>query len=91
MKSVLTTAALIACFSVPQPAWAAFCNVDTIETVSSDGEFIILESGKRYDVDASDEVTVSSWQEGDDVLVCNGHTIIEGGERVEVTPHVDRS
>jgi hypothetical protein len=57
--------------------------------VSEDGDLIVLVSGEAYDVMAGDEVTAALWQEGDDVLVCDG-TIInkdESGEKIEVTPH----
>jgi hypothetical protein len=78
---------LFAC-SLAEPAWAA-CDDDTIDTLSEDGDLIVLSSGESYDVAPGDETTASTWQEGDDVLVCGG-TIInkdENGEKIEVTPH----
>jgi hypothetical protein len=74
--------------ALASPSWAA-CYSDTIDTLSEDGDMIILSSGEAYDISSGDESTAASWQEGDDVLVC-GDTIIdkdENGERVEVTPH----
>jgi D-lyxose ketol-isomerase len=70
------------------PAWAA-CDEDTIETVSEDGDLIILTSGQDYDVTPGDDATASLWLEGQSVLVC-GDTIInkdDDDEQVEVTPH----
>ena len=67
----------------------AACEEDTIETISSDGDLIILQSGASYDVASGDESTASGWQEGDDVLIC-GETMIDkdqGSEQVEITPH----
>lgn len=78
---------LLAAFASPA---LAGCDEDTIDTVSSDGDLIVLASGEQYDVDAGDESTSASWQEGDNVLVCGGDVIIdkdEGGEQVDVTLH----
>jgi hypothetical protein len=74
--------------SLAEPTWAA-CIEDSIDTVSEDGDLIILTSGQSYDVMAGDASTAAQWQEGDDVLVC-GDTIInkdERGEKIEVTLH----
>jgi hypothetical protein len=79
---------VMAAASFIAPAWAR-CDRDSIETISEDGDLIILASGDKYDVAPSDEATAADWQEGDDVLVC-GDTIIDRdrhGERVEVTAH----
>ena len=79
---------LIAAASFIEPAWAR-CDRDSIETISADGDLIILTSGDKYDVAPSDEATAAEWQEGDDVLVC-GDTIIDKdqhGEHVDVTAH----
>jgi hypothetical protein len=57
---------------------------DIIDTVSSDGEHIIMQSGQVYQSD--DPGTSSSWQSGDDVVVTPDDTIInrdEGGESVD--------
>ena len=67
----------------------ASCDEDTIETISSDGDLIVLGSGESFDVEAGDEATSALWVEGDNVLIC-GYTIIDkdqDDERVEVTPH----
>ena len=72
---------------VTQQASAA-CEEDSIDTVSEDGETIILSSGAVYQVDLSEEVDAASWQSGEDVLVCNDAVIInkdENAERVSVT------
>jgi hypothetical protein len=65
------------------------CDEDSIETISSEGDLIVLVSGAAYDVAAGDEITSSLWQEGDNALVC-GDTIVDkdqNGEHVDVTPH----
>lgn len=57
---------------------------DTIDTVSSDGEHIIMQSGQVYQSD--DPGTSSTWQSGDDVVITADDTIIntdEGGESVD--------
>jgi len=64
MNLLCTMLVLIA---LVQPSWAA-CDEDTIETISGDGDLIVLHSGQEYDVDSSDEATASTWSEGDDVL-----------------------
>src|SRR5258708_31930062 len=72
---------------VTQPAVAA-CDEDSIDTVSEDGETIILSSGAVYQVDLSEQVDTGSWQSGEDVLVCNDAVIInkdENAERVSVS------
>lgn len=59
---------------------------ETIDTVSSDGEHIIMQSGQVYQSD--DAGTSSTWQSGDDVVITPDDTIInkdEGGESVEGT------
>jgi hypothetical protein len=84
---VIGLLALLA-FVVAVPARAA-CDEDSIETVSEDGDLIVLTSGATFDVGSGDDVTASEWHEGDDVLVC-GDTIInkdENGEQIEVTAH----
>ncbi len=73
----------IVCFSAV-PSRAA--ETDTIDTVSEDGEHIIMESGQTYQSD--DPGTSESWQSGDDVVITNDDTIInkdEGGESVDGT------
>ena len=80
-------AILILASLVTQQASAA-CEEDSIDTVSEDGETIILTSGAVYEVDVSDQVDVGSWASGEDVLVCNDAVIInkdENAERVSVT------
>ena len=80
-------AALIAL--VPHPAFAG-CDADTIETVSQDGDLIVLQSGASYDVDVSDQSTASQWTENQDVLVCRGRKIVnkdENRESVDVSEH----
>lgn len=73
----------------PHPAFAA-CDEDTIQTVSRDGDLIVLQSGASYDVDESDQSTASEWSENQDVLVCHGNKIVnmdENGESVDVSEH----
>jgi hypothetical protein len=59
---------------------------DTIDTVSSDGEHIIMQSGQVYQSD--DPGTSSTWQSGDDGVITPDDTIIntdEGGDSVDGT------
>ena len=70
------------------PAMAS-CDEDTIDTVSSDGDLVILSSGDAFDVAAGDDATASTWNEGDSVLMC-GDVIInkdDSGAKVAVSPH----
>jgi hypothetical protein len=70
------------------PAMAS-CDEDTIDTVSEDGDLIVLSSGGSFDVMAGDEVTASTWNEGDTVLMC-GDVIInkdDNGAKIDVSPH----
>ena len=66
--------------SLASPAFAA-CDEESIDTVSEDGDLIILASGEAFNVMAGDEATAALWQAGDDVLVC-GDTIINKDEQV---------
>jgi len=59
-------------------------DTDTIDTVSSDGSTIIMQSGQTYDSD--DPGTSASWQSGDDVVITNDDKIVntdENGESVD--------
>ena len=59
---------------------------DTIDTVSSDGDHIIMQSGQVYQ--SGDPGTSSTWQSGDDVVITPDDTIInkdESGESVDGT------
>jgi hypothetical protein len=79
---------LVLALVLAQQAFAA-CDEDSIDTVSEDGETIILSSGGVYQVDVSDQVDVASWLPGETVLVCNDAVIInkdEDAQRVGVTP-----
>jgi hypothetical protein len=61
-------------------------DTDTIDTVSSDGETVIMQSGRTYESD--DPATSSSWTPGSEVVITNSDKIIntdEGGESVEGT------
>jgi hypothetical protein len=78
----------VALLMAAAPAMAS-CDEDTIDTVSSDGDLIILSSGDAYDVAAGDDETASTWNEGDNVLMC-GDVIInkdDSGAKVAVSPH----
>jgi len=82
-----TVAILLLTSLATQQAFAG-CDEDSIDTVSEDGETIILSSGSVYQVDVSDQVDVGSWVSGEDVLVCNDAIIInkdEDAQRVNVT------
>ena len=73
---------------VPHPAFAG-CDADTIETISEDGDLIVLQSGLSYDVDLTDQSTAAQWSENEDVLVCDDKIINkdENGEAVGVSQH----
>jgi hypothetical protein len=79
--------AVLLTINLAMPARAA-CDKDTIDTISEDGDLIVLSSGTSYDVADDDQSTAASWQEGDDVLVC-GHTMIDKnqGGKVHVSAH----
>lgn len=86
IRCIATAILLMACLALQA---RAACDQETIDTVSEDGDLIILTSGDQYDVDPGDQSTAASWQEGDTVLVC-GYTIVDsdqGGEQVDVTEH----
>ena len=72
----------------PHPAFAG-CDADTIETISEDGDLIVLQSGLSYDVDLTDQSTAAQWSENEDVLVCDDKIINkdENGEAVGVSEH----
>ena len=72
----------------PHPAFAG-CDADTIETISEDGDLIVLQSGLSYDVDLTDQSTAAQWSEHEDVLVCDDKIINkdENGEAVGVSQH----
>ncbi len=74
--------------SLAAPALAA-CERDSIETISQDGDLIVLLSGQTYDVAAEDQATAALWQEGEGVLVCR-ETMINKNEnngKIKVAPH----
>ena len=83
-RIVLTSLSLAAICLPAAPCMAA--DTDTIDTVSSDGSTIIMQSGRTYESD--DPATSISWQSGDDVVITDNDKIIntdEGGESVEGT------
>jgi hypothetical protein len=85
---LLTVTGFVVAASATAPARDA-CEEDSIDTISQDGDLIVLASGERYDVRTEDQATAALWQEGDDVLVC-GRTIIDkdqGNERIRVRRH----
>lgn len=47
----------------------AACDQETIETLSPNGDFLILDSGKKYDVVPGDQATAAQWQESDDAVL----------------------
>lgn len=82
---LLVTAGFLVAVSAAAPARKA-CEEDSIDTVSEDGDRIVLASGEKYHVARDDQSTAALWQEGDDVLVC-GRTMIDkdqGNERIRV-------
>ena len=67
------------------PCMAA--DIDTIDTMSDDGETIIMQSGQVYNSD--DPITSGSWQPGDNVVITNDDKIVntdQGGESVGGMP-----
>ena len=61
-------------------------DTDAVDTVSSDGSTIIMQSGQTYNSD--DPTTSATWQSGDNVVITNDDTIVntdENGESVEGT------
>jgi hypothetical protein len=87
MRTSCLAVVVLLTISLAMPARAA-CDKDTIDTISEDGDLIVLSSGTTYDVHEDDQSTAASWQEGDDVLVC-GHTMIDKnqGGKVHVSEH----
>jgi hypothetical protein len=88
MRTGCVAASILLTVYFAAPARAA-CDRETIDTISEDGDLIVLSSGASYDVRDDDQSKAADWQEGDDVLVC-GHTIIDknqGGERIGVSEH----
>ena len=83
---LILLAALFA--AAPRPAFAG-CDEDTIDTISGDGDLIVLQSSGSYDVDAADQSKAARWTENDEVLVCDGKIINkdENGESVDASPH----
>ena len=79
-KIIICLSVGVVCFCA-MPCVAA--DTDTINTVSDDGETIIMQSGQVYESD--DPSTSGSWQPGDAVVI-TGDKIIDtdqGGESVE--------
>jgi len=65
---------------------AQACDEDTISGISNGGT-IVMESGDAYR--AANESDVSSWSDGDNVLVCKGGTLIvntDENETADVRP-----
>ena len=68
-------------------ASAAQCAGDTIKSVSSGGEVLVMISGAVYKVDQLDRLDSELWLPADDVLICDDGRMIntdEEGEVVEV-------
>jgi hypothetical protein len=81
-QSALAVLAIGAVLIWPRPSLAA--DYDTIDTVSSDGAHIIMQSGQVYE--SEDAGTSSTWESGDDVVITGNDKIIntdEGGESVD--------
>lgn len=78
---------ICACFFVCLAVGLAqACEDESIESVSSDGEIIIMISGAVYRVDLADQVDTALWLPADDVLVCDSQIINkdENGEKASV-------
>jgi hypothetical protein len=82
MKILAMTAAILFTAS-----GALAAETDTIDTVSSDGETIIMQSGQTYR--SYDPGTSATWTPGDDVVITGSGKIINkdsGGESVDSDP-----
>ena len=51
-------------------AASATCAEDSLETVSDDGDILIMQSGHVYQVDSGDTVDTRLWLSAEDVLIC---------------------
>jgi len=63
----------------------AGCYQEEIDTVSSDGEIIVLLDGSAWE--SLDPATTATWLSAETILVCNDRKIInkdENGESVDV-------
>jgi hypothetical protein len=58
-----------------------------ISSVSDGGEIIILEDGSVWHVDSIDTIDTGLWLPTEDIIVCNGNTMVntDNGEKVGVT------
>ena len=81
-----TVAVAAAALAFAAPALAA-CDEDSLETVSGDGDILIMQSGHIYRVGSGDTVDTQLWVSGDDVLICDDEMINkdERGEKASVT------
>ena len=98
MRATILTCAFCA-LSVLQSIQAASCERDTLTTVSSDGDILVMLSGAVYEVGGGDEIDSMLWLPPESVLICEkavtyqGKTIIlteiinldERGEKVSAT------
>ena len=80
--------ALLLLLSLCTPSFSQSCYDDSIDTVSDDGDIIVMISGAVFQVDLDDQVDTALWLPADDVLICNGDTELinpdENGERASV-------
>lgn len=69
---------------LPGYAAAAQCADDTIKSVSSEGEILVMFSGAVYKVDQFDRLDSELWLPADDVLICDDGRMINTDENGEV-------
>ena len=74
----------IAMLMVATPTMAS-CDEETIETVSSDGDMIILSSGKAFDVVAGDDATASTCERGGGRLAGMSRLMLKSAKRASLT------
>ena len=86
MRKLLLCSVLAVSFLVySQQGYAKNCRDDSIRSVSSDGQILVMLSGSVYEVDQIDRIDSALWLAADDVLICDDNEIIntdEQGEKV---------
>ena len=86
MRKLLMCGALLLVYS--QHGYAKNCSDDSISSVSSDGQSLVMMSGAIYEVGQADRIDSALWLAADDVLICDDNEIIntdEQGEKVSVS------
>ena len=65
----------------------ASCEEDTLDEVASDGDILVMQSGRVYRVNSGDTLDTQLWLSYEDVLICDGEMINkdERGEKASIT------